>query len=47
MGPLNFVSTIEELFGRKVATPLKKAENTDIGMRQADHVAPSISKSWH
>jgi hypothetical protein len=25
----------------------KKTENTVVGIRQADHVAPSIIKSWH
>jgi hypothetical protein len=24
-----------------------KAENTVVGIRHADHVAPSIRKSWH
>jgi hypothetical protein len=26
---------------------VKKAENATVGMRHADHVAPSIRKSWH
>jgi hypothetical protein len=33
--PLSHVSTVE------------KAENTAVGIRHADHVAPSIRKSWH
>jgi hypothetical protein len=43
-GPLSLVSTIEELLGRKVAAPVQKTENTAVGIRHADHVAPSISK---
>jgi hypothetical protein len=46
-GPLGLVSTTEELFDRKVASPVYKIENTAIGIRHADHVAPSIRKSWH
>jgi hypothetical protein len=45
-GPLSLVSTTEELFGRKVATPVWKTENTAVGIRHSDHVAPSIRKSW-
>jgi hypothetical protein len=45
-GPLNFVSTTEELLDRKVAALVQKTENTAIGIRHADHVAPSIRKSW-
>jgi hypothetical protein len=43
-GPLSLVSTIKELFDRKVAAPVYKTENTAIGIRHADHVAPSILK---
>jgi hypothetical protein len=39
-GPLSLVSTIEELLDRKVAAPVYKAENTAVGIRHADHVAP-------
>jgi hypothetical protein len=46
-GPLSLVSTIEELVERKVAAPVQKSENTAIGIRHADHVAPSIRKCWH
>jgi hypothetical protein len=45
--PLSLVSTTEELLDRKVVAPVKKTENTAIGIRQADHVAPSIRRSWH
>jgi hypothetical protein len=45
-GPLNLVSTTEELLDRKVSAPVLKTENTAVGIRQADHVAPSIRKSW-
>jgi hypothetical protein len=38
------VSTIEELLDRKVAAPVYKTENTAVGIRNADHVAPSIRK---
>jgi hypothetical protein len=44
--PLSLVSTTEELLDRKVAAPVYKIENTVGGIRHADHVAPSISKSW-
>jgi hypothetical protein len=44
--PLSLVSTTEELLDRKVAAPVKKTENTAVGIRHADHVAPSIRKSW-
>jgi hypothetical protein len=46
LGPLSLVSTIEELLDRKVAAPVSKTENTAVGIRHADHVAPSIRKSW-
>jgi ascorbate-specific PTS system EIIC-type component UlaA len=39
---LGLLSTIEELLGTKVATPVQNYENTAVG--HADHVAPSISK---
>jgi hypothetical protein len=45
-GPLSLVSSTEELRDRKVAGPVYKTENTTVGIRHADHVAPSISKSW-
>jgi hypothetical protein len=43
-GPLGLVSTTEELFDRIVAAPVYKTENTAVGIRHADHVAPSILK---
>jgi hypothetical protein len=46
-GPLSLVSTTEELIDRKVAAPVQKTDNTAVGIRHADHVAPSIRKSWH
>jgi hypothetical protein len=45
-GPLSLVSTTEELLDIKVAAPVYKTENTAVGIRHADHVAPSIRKSW-
>jgi hypothetical protein len=45
-GPLSLVSTTEELLDRKVAAPVYKTENTAVGIRHADQVAPSIRKSW-
>jgi hypothetical protein len=44
-GPLSLVSTTEELLDRKVVAPVQKPENTAVGIRHADHVAPSIRKS--
>jgi hypothetical protein len=43
-GPLSLVSTTEELLDRKVAAPAYKTENTAVGIRHTDHVAPSIRK---
>jgi hypothetical protein len=45
-GALSLVSTTEELLDRKIAAPVYKTENTTVGIRHADHVAPFISKSW-
>jgi hypothetical protein len=45
-GPFSLVSTTEELLDRKVAAPVEKVENTAVGIRHSDHVAPSIRKSW-
>jgi hypothetical protein len=45
-GSLSLVSTTEELLDRKVAAPVQKTEITAVGIRHADHVAPSIRKSW-
>jgi hypothetical protein len=43
-GPLNLVSTTEELLDRRLEDPVYKTENTAVGIRHADHVAPSIRK---
>jgi hypothetical protein len=40
------MSTIEELLGRKNSGFGQKTENTAVGIRQADHVAPSILKTF-
>jgi hypothetical protein len=45
-GPLSLVTTNKELLDRKVAAPVYKIENAAVGIRHADHVAPSIRKSW-
>jgi hypothetical protein len=45
-GPLSLVSTTEELLDRKIAAPVYKTENKAVGIRHANHVAPSIRKSW-
>jgi hypothetical protein len=45
-GLISLVSTTEELLDKKVAVPVKKTENTAVGIRHADDVAPSIRKSW-
>jgi hypothetical protein len=42
-GPLSLVSTTEELLDRKVAASVYKTENTAVGIRHADHLAPSVS----
>jgi hypothetical protein len=44
LGSLSLVSTTEELLDRKVAAPVYKTENTAVGIRHANHVAPSIRK---
>jgi hypothetical protein len=45
-GSLRLVSTTEELLDRKVAASVYKTENTAVGIRHADHVTPTIRKSW-
>jgi hypothetical protein len=45
-GPLSLASTTEEILERKVAAPVYITENTAVGIRHADHVAPYIRKSW-
>jgi hypothetical protein len=44
--PLSLVNTTDELFDRQVAAPVYKTDNTAVGIRHADHVAPSSRKSW-
>jgi hypothetical protein len=47
-GPLSLESTNEELLGRKSSgSGLESREYGRREIRHADHVAPSISKSWH
>jgi hypothetical protein len=41
-GPLSIVSTAEKLLGRKSRGSGLETENTAIGIRHADYVAPSI-----
>jgi hypothetical protein len=44
-GPLNLVSTIEELLGRKSSGSGLETENTAVVICHADHMAPSIHKT--
>jgi hypothetical protein len=46
-GPLSLVSTIEVLLEIKSSGSGLETEITDIGIRHADNMAPSIRKSWH
>jgi hypothetical protein len=43
-GLLSLVSITEELLDRKVAASVSETENTAVGIRHADHMAPSIRK---
>jgi hypothetical protein len=43
-GPNSLVSTTKELLGRKLSGSGLETENTAVGIRDADHVAPSIRK---
>jgi hypothetical protein len=45
--PLSLVTRIEELLGRKSSGSGLQTEITSVEIRHADHVALSISKSWH
>jgi hypothetical protein len=44
-GPLSLMSTIEELLERKSSCSGKENREYGLGIRHADHVAPSIRKS--
>jgi hypothetical protein len=46
-GPLSLVNTTEELLGRKISGSGPENENTAVGIRDADHMAPSNRKSFH
>jgi hypothetical protein len=39
-GPLSLGSTTEELLGRKISASGRESENTTVGIRRPDHVAP-------
>jgi hypothetical protein len=45
-GPLSLVSTVEELLGRKSSGSGLENREYGVGIRHADHVAPSIRRSW-
>jgi hypothetical protein len=44
-GPLSFVSTIEELFGRKSSGSGLETENTTLGIRCSDYAHPLSLKA--
>jgi hypothetical protein len=46
-GPLSLVSTIEELLERKSSGSGLEIGEYSRKVRHADHVTPSIRKSWH
>jgi hypothetical protein len=47
-GPLNLVSTTEQLLGTEiVAAPVQKTDNTAVWICCDEHAKPSIRKSWH
>jgi hypothetical protein len=45
--PLSLVSNTEELLERKNNSSGLETENTAVGIRHVDHMAPSTRKSWH
>jgi hypothetical protein len=45
--PLSLVSTTEKLLERKSSGPGQENRDYDLGIRHADHVAPSIRKHQH
>jgi hypothetical protein len=46
-GSLSLVTTTEELLERKSRYSGLEIQDTAVGISHADHVAPSIRKSWH
>jgi hypothetical protein len=46
-GPLSLVSTTGELLGRKSSGFGLEIREYGLGIRHADHMAPSIRNSWH
>jgi hypothetical protein len=46
-GPLSLVGTTEELLERKSNGSSLESWEYGLGILHADHVAPSIRKSWH
>jgi hypothetical protein len=42
---LSSVKVVFEVISTLV--PLKKSEDTAVGIHHADHVTPSVRKSWH
>jgi hypothetical protein len=46
-GPLSLVSATEEAVKRKSSGSGLQNGDTAVGIRHADHVAPSFRKSWH
>jgi hypothetical protein len=47
LGPISLMSTTEELLERNSSGSDLDIENMAVGIRHADHVAPSMRKSWH
>jgi hypothetical protein len=46
-GPLSLASTTETLLGRKSIGCGLESREYCLGICHADHMAPSIHKSWH
>jgi hypothetical protein len=46
-GPLSLLTATEELLGRGSSGSGLEIENTEVRICHADHVTPSILKSWH
>jgi hypothetical protein len=47
LGPLSLENIIEELLGRKSSGSGLKSREQAVRIRHADHMTPSIRKSWH